>query len=82
MSDKENPATVQQPMPYLSPGEPVYKMVLTDVINRSIHGRSIYGGFLTADNGRDNLVDAYQEAIDLVLYLRAEIERRHVNDSN
>lgn len=29
-----------------------------------------------ADNGRDHLVDAYQEALDLAVYLRAEIEKR------
>lgn len=29
-----------------------------------------------ASNGRDHLVDAYQEALDLAVYLRAEIARR------
>lgn len=39
-------------------------------------GRQKYGTPLTADNGRDPLVDAYQEALDLVVYLRQAIEER------
>lgn len=31
---------------------------------------------LQAHNGRDPLVDAYQEALDLVVYLRQAIEER------
>lgn len=39
-------------------------------------GREKYGTDLQASNGRDHLVDAYQEALDLCCYLRALIERR------
>jgi hypothetical protein len=35
-------------------------------------GRQRYGTFLYPDNGRDSLVDAYQEALDLPVYLGNE----------
>lgn len=35
-----------------------------------------YGTHLQAGNGRDHLQDAYEEALDLALYLKAEIIRR------
>jgi hypothetical protein len=39
-------------------------------------GRERYSTPLQAHNGRDALVDAYQEALDLVVYLRQVIEER------
>lgn len=38
---------------------------------RDAFGRAKYGTALTADNGRNHLADAYQEALDGVVYLRA-----------
>jgi hypothetical protein len=35
-----------------------------------------YGTLLQAGNGRDALVDAYQECLDLACYLRQAIEER------
>jgi len=70
-------ATASQPVPYPTQSEPIYKMVLADIAERALAGRDIYGTFLQADNERDHLVDAYQEAIDLMFYLRAEIEKRN-----
>ena len=37
-------------------------------------GRAKYGTPLQAFNGRNAIVDAYQEALDLVVYLRQVIE--------
>jgi len=45
-----------------------------DVVARWRLGESRYGVALTAGNGRDNLVDAYQEALDLLAYLAAELD--------
>ncbi len=39
-------------------------------------GTQKYGVPLTAGNGRKHLVDAYQEALDLAVYLRTELEER------
>lgn len=41
-----------------------------------------YGMYLRHDNGRDHLIDAYQEILDLAVYLRNEIERRRVAASS
>lgn len=48
--------------------------VLDDMAARDATGRERYGVPLTAYNGRDQLVDAYQEALDLSVYLRAAME--------
>lgn len=43
---------------------------------RDQEGRRKYGTPLQAGNGRDALVDAYQEALDLCVYLRQAIAER------
>lgn len=40
---------------------------------RDNEGRRKYGTPLTVANGRDQLIDAYQEQLDLIVYLRAAI---------
>lgn len=44
--------------------------VLEDMKERDRVGREKYGTPLQPHNGRNALVDAYQEALDLVVYLR------------
>lgn len=56
---------------------PVWELVMTDMRQRDQNGRRKYGMPLQADNNRKHLVDAYQEALDLVVYLRAEIRSRY-----
>lgn len=48
--------------------------VLIDLINRSEHGQKIYGTYLQAHNGRNALLDAYEEALDLCMYLRQALD--------
>lgn len=48
--------------------------VISDMTARDKTGRERYGVPLTAYNGRDQLVDGYQEALDLSVYLRAALE--------
>jgi len=60
----------------------VWKLVMGDMENRRQGGIKKYGTPLQADNGRDPLVDAYQEALDLTVYLRQEIERRRLENAN
>lgn len=48
----------------------VLTQVLADIQERSDAGKERYGTYLETHNGRDALWDAYQEAIDLVMYLR------------
>jgi hypothetical protein len=47
--------------------------------DRDVTGAAKYGTRLQPFNGRDSLVDAYQEALDLVVYLRQRIEEDGVN---
>lgn len=53
-----------------------WHLVIADMQDRDSVGRQKYGTPLQPCNGRDSLVDAYQEALDLVVYLRNEIEER------
>ena len=48
------------------------------MLERDRQGQQRYGTRLRGHNGRDPLVDAYQEALDLCVYLRQAIyERDH-----
>jgi hypothetical protein len=59
----------RQKMPIDGDSE-VLAAVLADLKYRSEIGRRKYGTVLKTHNGRDALVDAYQEACDLVMYLK------------
>jgi hypothetical protein len=65
-----------QPAPLRSTRVPIWELVIADMQERDQVGRERYGTPLQAHNGRDALVDAYQEALDLVVYLRQAIEER------
>lgn len=45
-------------------------LVLEDIRERDAVGRKRYGTPLTTHNGRDPVVDAYQELLDAVVYTR------------
>lgn len=51
-------------------------LVMTDIQARVAAGLEKYGTKLQSFNGRDALMDAYQEAIDLVMYLRQAMAER------
>lgn len=68
-------AAKNEPMP--QPGTiEIAPLVMTDIQARVEMGKLKYGTTLQANNGRDALMDAYQEAIDLVMYLRQQIAER------
>jgi hypothetical protein len=54
----------------------VLDYVLADFQERANIGKLRYGTYLKTNNGRDALMDAYQEAIDLVMYLRQALLER------
>lgn len=56
--------------------EVVLDYVLKDLQERAEAGRKRYGSYLETHNGRDSLWDAYQEALDLAMYLRQVILER------
>lgn len=55
-------------------GNPIVDMVIYDLETRAMAGEIKYGEKLKANNGRNALLDAYQEALDLAMYLRQAIE--------
>jgi hypothetical protein len=60
----------------------VWNLVIQDMNARNEFGRSKYGVGLKPFNGRDTLLDAYEEALDLCVYLRTAIYERDVPDEN
>lgn len=54
----------------------IAKLVQSDIDGRIAKGVETYGERLRAFNGRDALQDAYEEALDLCLYLRQAIRER------
>lgn len=68
--------TSPQPEPRPSDSRPIWELVIADMKQRDNDGYQKYGTRLQAGNGRDALVDAYQEALDLCVYLRQAIEER------
>jgi len=69
------------PEPAPQPGEaiPTVDLVIADLQERKQMGTAKYGVAHQFDNGRDHLVDFYQELQDALVYVRAEIEKRKVD---
>lgn len=65
-----------QPAPQSNTSTLIWELVIADMRERDHVGRQRYGTPLQANNGRDALVDAYQECLDLAVYLRQAIEER------
>lgn len=65
-----------EPMPVRTSKINIWKLVIKDMRQRDAIGFVRYNGHLTPHDGRDTLVDAYQEALDLAVYLRKAIYER------
>jgi hypothetical protein len=70
-----------QPKPLLTATPAVWDLVIADMRERDEIGKDKYGVRLQSFNGRDALVDAYQEALDLAVYLRQAIYERNYKTS-
>lgn len=57
-------------------GPAVWGLVIADMKARDAFGTLKYGQRLVAHDGRDALKDAYQEALDLAVYLRKMLLER------
>lgn len=60
---------------------PVADLLIADMRARDQVGREHYGTALTSGNGRDHLVDAFQEQLDACAYLVNELDEHGVGPS-
>lgn len=65
-----------QPSPIKNSNPAIWDLVIEDMKERNQIGTVKYETPLQPFNGRDALVDAYQEALDLAVYLRQAIWER------
>ena len=65
-----------QPPPVRNERVAIQDLVIADIEARKAVGLERYGTLLQAFNGRDALMDAYQEVLDLAVYLRQALEER------
>lgn len=65
-----------QPLPTPNANPALWPLVIEDMRQRDQIGRERYGTPLQAGNGRDALRDAFDEALDLCVYLRQAIFER------
>ena len=55
----------------------IWDLVIQDMHGRDVVGMEKYNTRLYPGNGRDALLDAYEEALDLTVYLRQAIYERN-----
>ena len=65
-----------EPPPKANALPAVWPLVVADMTARDNEGCRKYGTPLQPHNGRDALKDAYQEALDLAVYLRQALYER------
>ena len=65
-----------QPDPTPNNQPAIWTLVIHDMQERDRIGRERYGVPLQPHNGRDALMDAFEEALDLCAYLRQAIYER------
>jgi hypothetical protein len=71
MSDTRTNDSQRTPIPNQS--TPIADLVCADIQHRAEHGLRKYGTKLQANNGRNALQDAYEEALDLCHYLKQKL---------
>ncbi len=64
----------KQPNPKKNNNPPIVDLVVKDMLSRKKLGKKRYGVFLQAENGRNALLDAYEEALDMCMYLKQKLE--------
>ena len=76
MANNEERAAIMVQPRSAGHGVEITPLVKDDLDARTAVGKATYGEPLKAHNGRDALVDAYQEALDLCQYLRQMLYER------
>lgn len=75
-------ASRNEPLPASKSSTDIASLVVEDIHRRAQVGEQKYGERLRPFNGRSALVDAYQEALDLCMYLRQLIEENRSSKRN
>lgn len=81
MSDERDPER-DQTLPIATGEKFTHDLVSADVQERKWFGQRKYGVALQPSNGRDSLQDAYEEALDLVIYLKNELRFRRIEQAS
>ena len=73
------PFTSLQPQPVHNDDDQpaVFDLVYTDLQERDEFGKIKYNDRLKPHNGRDPLIDLYQELLDALVYIRSELYERY-----
>jgi hypothetical protein len=61
-------------MPKANSSVPIADLVIQDIKARKAKGMNQYGVPLQANNGRNSLLDLYEELLDAVQYLKQHLE--------
>jgi transcriptional regulator with XRE-family HTH domain len=72
-------AATQRQAPPKPGSEEVLPALIADLQARSAQGATKYGHALQTGNGRDAMVDAYQEVLDLAMYFKQLLLERGVS---
>lgn len=79
MSDVRDPDR-DQVAPTPNNNASCHDLVMKDLEERKAFGLRKYNSLLQAHNGRDFVLDAYEEVLDLAVYLRGKLEEeKHVS---
>lgn len=70
-----------QPLPVPNEHPDIQSQVIADIEARRELGIQRYGSALQPHNGRDALRDAYEEALDLAMYLKQAIVERDLTSA-
>lgn len=70
----------EQAPPVKNDNVSIWDLVVADMVARNKDGIEKYGTPLQAFNMRNSLIDAYQEALDLCVYLRCKIEEEKLKN--
>lgn len=76
MTDSLKNRPGDQPLPTPNGSGDIQSLVIVDIYERRELGINRYGTALQAHNGRDALQDAYEEAMDLTIYLKQVLMER------
>ncbi len=74
--DSKNKLVQEQTAPKTNEEEAVWDLVIRDMTERDAEGFRKYKTRLQRFNGRNAVIDAYQESLDQTVYLRQAIEEK------